>query len=123
MADIAKKRIEVRKSRQRRIRQKISGTADRPRFCVRRSLNHIYAQIIDDTAGTSLVQVSSLNKEIKSQGNEKSKGDIAKLVGRLIGQAAKEQGLESVIFDRGGYLYHGRVKALADAARESGLKF
>jgi large subunit ribosomal protein L18 len=123
MADIAKKRIEIRKSRQRRIRQKVSGTAERPRFCVRRSLGHVYAQIIDDVTGTSLVQVSSLSKDVKEKASGKSKSEVSVLVGSLIGEAAKAKGVESVVFDRGGYLYHGRVKALADAARESGLKF
>ena len=121
MQNIAKTRIQVRNSRHRRIRRQITGTADRPRLAVRRSVGHIYAQLIDDETGKSLGQVSSLHKEIA--GDKKSKLESSKLVGQKIGALAKEKGIEGVVFDRGGYLYHGRVKALADAAREAGLKF
>ncbi|HYK90079.1 MAG TPA: 50S ribosomal protein L18 [Acidobacteriota bacterium] len=107
----------------RRIRRKISGNPKRPRLCVYRSLNHIYAQIVDDTQGTTMVAASSVEKEVRE--GLKNAGNIqaAKAVGKTVAQRAKAKGIEAVVFDRGGYLYHGRVKALADAARESGLKF
>jgi large subunit ribosomal protein L18 len=95
----------------------------RPRLCVRRSLKHIYAQIIEDDSSRSLIQVSSLSKNIQNSAESKNKTEKARLVGRLIGETAKEKGIKEVVFDRGGYLYHGRVKALAEAARETGLKF
>lgn len=109
------------KSRHARIRKKVSGTDAKPRLCVFRSLKYIYAQIMDDTAGRTLVSVSSLNPEIK--GHTGSKTEDAKLVGQAIGKKAVDNGINQVVFDRGGYKYHGRVKALADAAREAGLKF
>ena len=105
-----------------RIREKMSGTAERPRLNVYRSLNHIYTQLIDDAAGTTIVSASSSGKK----GEEKPYGgnvEAAKLVGKLIAERAQEKGVKKVVFDRGGYLYHGRVKALADAAREAGLEF
>ncbi len=106
-----------------RIRRKISGTAERPRLCVFRSLNHMYAQLVDDTKGVTLAAASTRDKdvrgEVKGTGNLKS----AKAVGKAIAERARARGIESVVFDRGGYIYHGRIKALADAARESGLKF
>jgi large subunit ribosomal protein L18 len=107
----------------RRIRRKIAGSAKRPRLCVFRSLSHIYAQVVDDLRGRTLVAASTVEKEIC--GERKGSGNLhgAKLVGRAIAERAKSQGIESVVFDRGGYLYHGRVKALAEAAREHGLKF
>ena len=106
-----------------RIRKKVIGTAERPRLAVFRSLNHMYAQVIDDAAGKTLVAASTLEKEVL--GDSKGSGNIvaAKQVGKNIGQRAKAKGIEAVVFDRGGYIYHGRVKALAEAARESGLKF
>ena len=106
-----------------RIRRKLSGTGNRPRLCVYRSLAHIYAQVVDDLAGTTLVAASSLETEVC--GDKKKAGNIpaAKLVGKAIATRAKAKGIEAVVFDRGGYLYHGRVKALAEAAREGGLKF
>ena len=98
-------------------------TPERPRLCVFRSLNHIYAQIIDDSLGSTLVSASTLEKTVR--GDLKSFGnlDAAKVVGKTIAERAKSKGIETVVFDRGGYIYHGRVKALADAARENGLKF
>ncbi len=107
----------------RRIRRKVRGTAARPRLCVFRSLNHMYAQIIDDARGCTLVSASTL--EPAARGDLKSFGnlDAARLVGKAIAERARAKGIESVVFDRSGYLYHGRVKALADAARENGLKF
>jgi large subunit ribosomal protein L18 len=101
----------------------MSGNSNRPRLCVYRSLNHIYAQIVDDLQGRTLVAASTMEKEVR--GDLKNAGNIqaAKAVGKVVAQRAKAKGIEAVVFDRGGYLYHGRVKALADAARESGLKF
>jgi large subunit ribosomal protein L18 len=121
--DIAKTRIIIRKSRHNRIRRSISGTQERPRLVVRRSLAHIYAQLVNDTDGISVAQVSSLNKDIQQQIEGKTKTDVAKLVGQKIAEMGKDKGVASVVFDRGGRLYHGRVKALAEAARQSGLKF
>jgi large subunit ribosomal protein L18 len=106
-----------------RIRRKLSGSANRPRLCVYRSLAHICAQVVDDLAGTTLAAASTLETEVC--GDRKTAGNIAgaKLVGKAIAERAKAKGIEAVVFDRGGYLYHGRVRALAEAARESGLKF
>jgi len=106
-----------------RIRRKLSGSGKRPRLCVFRSLAHIYAQVVDDSEGKTLVAASTLESEVI--GDKKKAGNIgaARLVGKVIAERAKARGIEAVVFDRGGYLYHGRVKALAEAARESGLKF
>lgn len=109
--------------RKKRVRRKVSGTIERPRLAVSRSLKHIYAQIIDDEKGTTLAHASSLSPELKEKDVESGKIDVAQSVGQLIAQKAKEQNIEGVIFDRAGYLYHGRVRALAEAAREGGLKF
>lgn len=122
-ADKAKIRQESRNARHERIRKKISGTAERPRFCVRRSLNNMYAQIIDDKSGKSLLQISSLSADLREKGKELSKTEISKVLGTLIATKALAAGIENVVFDRGGYLFHGRVKAVAEAAREAGLKF
>jgi large subunit ribosomal protein L18 len=110
----------IRRRIHKRIRQRLSGTTGRPRLAVFRSLKHIYAQVIDDEAGRTLVAASSGGKDGVSNG-----GNLAgaKAVGKLVAERAKGKGIESVVFDRGGYLYHGRVKALAEAAREAGLKF
>ncbi|MBI2957545.1 MAG: 50S ribosomal protein L18 [Chloroflexi bacterium] len=111
-----------RESRHRRIRAKLSGTAERPRLSVFRSLNHIYAQVIDDTAGRTLAASSTAS--VKEEGTaSKGKVAVAEHVGAAIGKAAQEKGITQVVFDRGGYKYHGRVKALAEAARKAGLKF
>ncbi len=106
-----------------RVRQRVEGTTERPRLCVYRSLGHIYAQVIDDRAGKTLVSASSVDKETKK--NLKGGGNIAaaKVIGKTIAERAKAAGVVKVVFDRGGYKYHGRVKALADAAREAGLQF
>jgi large subunit ribosomal protein L18 len=122
-ADKSKTRRETRKARHERIRKNTSGTAERPRLCVRRSLNHMYAQIIDDQTGRSLLQVSSLAPEIRKLADEKAKTELSTELGKLVAQRAIEQGIKRVVFDRGGYLYHGRVKAVAEAAREAGLEF
>ena len=111
---------EIRSRIHRRIRRKIRGTAERPRLAVFRSVAHIYAQVIDDGAGTTLVAASSVDKGAKTNGGNLS---AAKAIGKLIAERAKEKGITRIVFDRGGYLYHGRVKALADAARAAGLEF
>jgi len=113
----------ARKRRHRRVRAKLSGTAERPRLNVFRSLNHIYAQLIDDAAGVTLAAASTVEKEVAGKVSGKKKKDQAALVGSTIAERAKSAGIEQVVFDRGGYRYHGRVKALADAAREGGLQF
>jgi large subunit ribosomal protein L18 len=119
---MAKNGNDARKRRQRRIRMKISGTAERPRLNVFRSLHHIYAQVIDDTTGHTLVSASTVDKEVAGQLAGKKKQEQATLVGKLVARRALDAGIEEVVFDRGGYLYHGRIKALADGAREGGLK-
>ena len=112
---------EVRQAVHSRIRKKITGTTERPRLAVFRSLNHIYAQVIDDTSGQTLAAASTTEPEFKGR----SGGNIAaaKDVGKLIAERAKEKGVNRVVFDRGGYIYHGRVRNLAEAAREAGLEF
>ena len=116
-------RNEVRVIRHARVRKKISGTPEMPRLCVYRSNKYIYAQVIDDTKGITLVQASSLDPALKGQLDEVDKSGEAKLVGKLVAERAKQAGVEKVVFDRGGYVYHGRVAALAEGAREGGLKF
>lgn len=114
---------QKRQIRHKRVRKTVQGTPDRPRLNVYRSLNHIYAQIIDDVEGKTLVAASSLESDIKSNLKNTGNKEAAKLVGSLVGKKALEKGIETVIFDRGGYLYHGRIKELAEGAREAGLKF
>jgi large subunit ribosomal protein L18 len=106
-----------------RIRRKVAGTPERPRLCVFRSLSHIYAQVVDDLAGKTLAFASSLEREICSDRARAGNAAAAKLVGRAIAERARSKGIQAVVFDRGGYIYHGRVKALAESAREHGLKF
>ena len=112
-----------RSVRHKRVRKRVIGTAERPRMSVFRSLNHVYAQIIDDTQGTTLAAASSLEGEVRSQRNGKPKIETSKLVGALVAERAKEKGVSTVVFDRGGHKYQGRVKALAEAAKERGLAF
>ena len=112
-----------RLQRHKRVRRKITGTTQRPRLCVFRSSNNIYAQIIDDTNRVTLAAASSLEAEVKGAVNHTGNKEAARKVGELIAKKAVEKGITEVVFDRGGYLYHGRVKALADAARENGLEF
>ena len=112
-----------RLQRHKRVRRKITGTTQRPRLCVFRSSNNIYAQIIDDTKRVTLVAASSLEAEVKSAVNHTGNKEAAKKVGELVAKKAVEKGITEVVFDRGGYLYHGRVQVLAEAAREAGLKF
>lgn len=121
---ISKNENRGRGRRARRIRKKVFGTNERPRLCVRRSLNHIYAQLVDDEKGATLVQVGSVGKGFAA-GKDKAAGKSAasKAVGELLAEKAREKGVTKVVFDRKGYLYHGRIKALADAARSKGLVF
>ena len=114
---------ESRKIRHLRVRRKIQGTPERPRLNVYRSLNNIYTQIIDDINGTTLVAASSLDKEIRDNISNGGNKEAAKQVGKLIAARALEKGIDKVVFDRGGYIYHGRVKELSEGAREAGLKF
>jgi large subunit ribosomal protein L18 len=117
------RKIEKKKIRSRihdRIRRKLSGTGERPRLAVFRSVAHIYAQVIDDVEGKTLASASSVDKDGKTKGGNVA---AAKAIGKLVAERAKEKGVKRVVFDRGGYQYHGRIKALADAAREAGLEF
>jgi len=118
------KKIEERFERRvRRTRAGLHGTAERPRLSVFRSSRHIYAQVIDDDAGKTLATISTLSKDVKGTVNEANKTEAAKVVGKAIAKLCKDKGISKVVFDRGGYQYHGRVSALADAAREAGLEF
>jgi len=116
-------KYKSRQRRARRTRAKLHGTQERPRMSIYRSLQHMHVQIINDDNGHTLVAASTVDPEIASQLEGKSKTEAAKVVGKAIGERAKEAGIETVVFDRGGFQYHGRVAALADAAREAGLKF
>jgi len=122
MARVRNPRI-MRLVRHKRIRQKVQGNTLRPRLAVFRSLNHIYAQVIDDTRGVTLVAASSLDPEVKEGKDSQSKAKVSTIVGALLARRAREKGIERVVFDTGGYKYHGRVKAFAEAAREAGLEF
>lgn len=124
MADnkAAKKRAS-RDLRHRRVRARVIGTPERPRLNVYRSLSNIYAQVIDDSAGTTLVAASTLDSDVVTQLDGKKKVDAARLVGKIVAERAKNAGISKVVFDRGGYPYHGRVEALAEGAREGGLEF
>lgn len=106
-----------------RVRKRVSGTPERPRLCVFRSLSHIYAQVIDDVSGKTLASASDMEAALKSKANGKTKSDVATLIGEAVAERAKEQGVTRVVFDRGGYPFHGRIKALAEAARSGGLEF
>jgi large subunit ribosomal protein L18 len=116
-------RNSARIRRHKRVRKHISGTAERPRLCVYRSLSEIYAQVIDDVAGSTLVAASSIDKDLRGQMDGKTKTEQARLVGEAVAERAKQAGVTQVVFDRGGFKYIGRVKALAEGARESGLEF
>ena len=107
----------------RRIRQKISGNPNRPRLCIYRSLKYVYAQIVDDAQGKTLVAASTAEKRVRGDLKQAGNIEASKAVGKAIAERARAKGIEAVVFDRGGYLYHGRIKAVAEAARESGLKF
>lgn len=116
-------RLEARKNRQARVRRKVQGTGERPRLCVFRSSVHIYAQVIDDEKGTTLAAVSTLSPAVKDAIKGMKKSEAAKAVGKAIAEEAKSKGCFKVVFDRNGFLYHGRVKALSEGAREGGLDF
>ena len=118
-----KSRSEVRVNKHRKLRNRFSGTAERPRLAVFRSNNHMYAQIIDDTVGNTLVSASTLQKDVKAELEKTNNVEAAAYLGTVIAKKAIEKGLTSVVFDRGGFIYHGKIKALADAAREAGLNF
>ena len=116
-------RQKVRVKKHRRMRNRLSGTAQRPRLAVFRSNNHMYAQIIDDTVGNTLVSASTLEKDVKAELEKTNNVDAAAYLGTVIAKRAVEKGIKTVVFDRGGFIYHGKIAALADAAREAGLEF
>ena len=118
-----KSRSEVRVNKHRKLRNRFSGTAERPRLAVFRSNNHMYAQIIDDSVGNTLVSASTLQKDVKAELEKTNNVEAAAYLGTVIAKKAIEKGITSVVFDRGGFIYHGKIKALADAAREAGLNF
>ena len=118
-----KSRSEVRAKKHRRLRNRISGTASTPRLAVFRSNNHMYAQIIDDVAGNTLVAASTLQKDVKANLEKTNNVEAAAALGKVIAEKALEKGIKEVVFDRGGFVYHGKIQALADAAREAGLEF
>ena len=118
-----KSRAEMREKKHMRIRNRFSGTAERPRLAVFRSNNHMYAQSIDDTVGNTLVSASTLEKEIKAELNKTNDVEAAAYLGKVIAKRAMDKGISEVVFDRGGFLYHGKIEALAEAAREAGLVF
>ena len=118
-----KSRSEIRVKKHMKIRNRFSGTAERPRLAVFRSNNHMYAQIIDDTVGNTLVSASTLEKEIKAELNKTNDVEAAAYLGKVIAKRAMDKGISEVVFDRGGFLYHGKIEALAEAAREAGLVF
>ena len=118
-----KSRTVVRENKHRRMRNTLSGTAERPRLAVFRSNNHMYAQIIDDTVGKTLVSASTLDKDVKAELEKTNNVEAATVVGTVVAKKALEKGITTVVYDRGGFVYEGKVKALADAAREAGLEF
>ena len=118
-----KSRSEVRVNKHRKLRNRFSGTAERPRLAVFRSNNHMYAQIIDDTVGKTIVSASTVQKEVKAELEKTNNVDAAAYLGTVIAKKAIEAGINTVVFDRGGFIYQGKIKALADAAREAGLEF
>ncbi|MBQ2451095.1 MAG: 50S ribosomal protein L18 [Lachnospiraceae bacterium] len=118
-----KSKAALREKKHMRLRNRLSGTAERPRLAVFRSNNHMYAQIIDDTVGNTLVAASTLEKEIKAELKKTNDVDAAAYVGKIVAKRAMEKGITEVVFDRGGFLYHGKIEALAEAAREAGLVF
>ena len=116
-------RAEVRMNKHRKIRNRFSGTAERPRLAVFRSNNHMYAQIIDDTVGKTLVSASTLDKDVKADCEQTNNVEAATVVGKVVAKKALEKGITTVVYDRGGFIYQGKIKALAEAAREAGLEF
>jgi large subunit ribosomal protein L18 len=123
MYDVAKKRLESRLARHARVRKKVAGTAECPRLAVRRTLNNMIVQLIDDVKNTSILQLTTSSKEFQSEFGKLAKAEQSRKLGLKVAEAAKTKGIESVVFDRGGYIYHGRVQALAEGAREGGIKF
>jgi len=123
MYDVAKKRLDSRLARHSRVRKKIVGTAERPRLTVRRTLKNTIAQIVDDAKHVSILQLTTGSKEFQSEFGELTKTEQSRKLGLKVAEAAKAKGIETVVFDRGGYIYHGRVQALAEGAREGGIKF
>ena len=116
-------RSEIRVKKHMRVRNRLAGTTERPRLAVFRSNNHMYAQIIDDSVGNTLVSASTVEKSVKAELEKTNDVDAAAYVGKVIAERALEKGIKSVVFDRGGFVYHGKIQALADAAREAGLEF
>jgi len=123
MFDVAKKRLDSRIARHARVRKKVIGTAQRPRLAVRRSLKNMIAQLIDDEKHISILQISTGSKEFQGEFGKLKKAEQSHKLGAKVAEAAKAKGIETVVFDRGGYIYHGRVQALAEGAREGGIKF
>lgn len=124
MADVqGRQKYQARRRRQRRVRAKVHGTAARPRLCIFRSTKNIFVQVIDDEAGKTLVSASTIDSEIAAKVVGKTKVEASRVVGQIVAERAKSAGIETVVFDRGGFKYHGRVAAVADGAREAGLKF
>ncbi len=119
----SKVKLSPRQKIKYRIRKRITGTAERPRFVIYRSLNNVYAQLIDDVSRKTICSVSSISKDVKGDSEKRTKTDKSKLIGKKIAEKALENKIKKVVFDRNGYLYHGRVKSIADAAREAGLEF
>lgn len=120
---MASSKAEKRRKRHRRVRKKVIGMPERPRLCIFKSSSHIYAQIIDDMSGLTLVSAASVEKDVRGAEGHKGNVGTAKVIGGMIGKRALDKGIKKVVLDRGGFIYHGRVKALADAARETGLEF
>jgi large subunit ribosomal protein L18 len=123
MADIAKKRVSARLARHARIRRKVSGSAERPRLCVRRTLKNMIAQVIDDNSGVSLVQLSTNGKSFQEEHGSLNKTEQSHKLGEQIAETLKAKGITNLVFDRGGYIFHGRIKAVADGAKAAGLEF
>jgi len=123
MFDVAKKRLDSRIARHARVRKKVSGTAECPRLAVRRSLKNMIAQLIDDAKHISILQLSTGSKAFQAEFGSLTKAEQSRKLGAKVAEAAKAKGIETVVFDRGGYIYHGRVQALAEGAREGGIKF
>jgi large subunit ribosomal protein L18 len=121
--DKSKEKRRARERRHTRVRRNLQGTSERPRLCVFRSLKHMYAQVIDDTQGHTLVSASTLDAEVQAEATGKDKAGQAEVVGAVLARRAQTAGIKAVVFDRSGYLYHGRVKNLAEAARKAGLEF
>ncbi len=123
MADIAKKRVSARLARHARIRKKVSGSTERPRLCVRRTVKNIVAQVVDDQTGASIVQLTTNGKSFQEKYGSLSKTEQSHKLGEMVAEALKAKGITNLVFDRGGYIFHGRVKAVADGAKAAGMEF